>query len=93
MAPQVRIFFTDVGDDLLFEVDDNGEGVPQALMEAVFESGVSTKGAHRGIGLALVRELCQRSGGDVALEPSELGGACFIAIVGKGQVCAEVRHD
>jgi two-component system CitB family sensor kinase/CitB family two-component system sensor histidine kinase CitS len=92
VAPRVRLFFTDMGEDLVFEIDDNGQGVPEALVEAVFESGVSTKGPHRGIGLSLVRELCQRNGGDVALEQSELGGACFIAIVGKRQVCAEEEH-
>lgn len=93
VAPCVRVFFTDMGDDLVFEIDDNGQGVPESLAEAAFESGVSTKGPYRGIGLALVRELCQRHGGEVALEQSELGGACFIAIVGKRHVCAEERHD
>ncbi|NMG04128.1 ATP-binding protein [Azoarcus taiwanensis] len=93
VAPRVRVFFTDMGDDLVFEIDDNGQGVPESLAEAAFESGVSTKGPYRGIGLALVRELCQRHGGEVALEQSELGGACFIAIVGKRHVCAEERHD
>jgi len=86
VAPQVRLFFTDIGEDIVFEIDDNGQGVPDALMEAVFESGVSTKGEYRGIGLALVRQQCQRHGGDVALEQSELGGACFIAIVNKASV-------
>ena len=83
VVPRVRVFFTDIGDDLVFEIDDNGEGVPDALAESVFESGVSTKGAYRGIGLALVRQLCRRHGGDVMLEHSEMGGACFIAVVDK----------
>ncbi|MFN3987017.1 MAG: ATP-binding protein [Rhodocyclaceae bacterium] len=83
---QVRLFFTDMGDDVVFEIDDNGRGVPDALGASIFESGVSTKGAGRGIGLALVRRLCQQCGGDATLEQSELGGACFIAIVNKHAV-------
>ncbi len=86
VEPVVRLFFTDMGDDLVFEVDDNGLGVPDGMMEAVFESGISTKGEYRGIGLSLVRQQCQRHGGEVTVEPSELGGACFIAIVAKRSV-------
>lgn len=91
--PVVRVFFTDMGDDLVFEVDDNGHGVPVNLTDAVFQTGVSTKGAYRGIGLSLARELCRRHGGDVALENSELGGACFVAVVSKRLVGQEVSHD
>lgn len=80
---RVSLFFTDIGDDLVFEIDDNGQGVPNALGPSVFESGVSTKGAGRGIGLALVRHLCRQFGGEVTVEDSELGGACFVAVVKK----------
>ncbi|HVL76739.1 MAG TPA: ATP-binding protein, partial [Noviherbaspirillum sp.] len=96
VQPQVRLFFTDMGEDLVIEVDDNGRGVPDELAGAIFDAGVSTKGAGRGIGLALVRRLCQQHGGDATLEASELGGACFIAVVDKHAVGApsdlEVRH-
>lgn len=80
--PRVRLFFTDIGQQLLIEVDDNGPGVLPEHAEAIFTEGFSTKtGQHRGIGLPLVARLCKRHGGSVVLEASELGGACFIAVL------------
>ncbi|MBP5979747.1 MAG: sensor histidine kinase [Halomonas sp.] len=81
-SPKVRLFFTDLGEQLLVEVEDNGPGIPEAHAETVFQEGFSTKtGKHRGIGLALVARLCRQHGGEVTLEESELGGACFIAVL------------
>jgi len=85
-SPVVVLSFTDVGDSVVVEVDDNGCGVDGAQAEQVFERGASTKGDGRGIGLALVRQLCRDLGGDVTLEPGEQGGACFVAVVNKAMV-------
>ncbi|WP_344953815.1 sensor histidine kinase [Zobellella aerophila] len=81
---RIRLFFTDLGEQLLFEVEDNGPGVDPALMAHIFQDGFSTKpGRHRGIGLALVRQLCLENGGDISLEDGDLGGACFIVTLAK----------
>lgn len=85
-SPLVVLSFTDVGESVVVEVDDNGCGVDEAQSEQVFERGASSKGAGRGIGLALVRQLCRDLGGDVTLEPGEQGGACFVAVVDKARV-------
>lgn len=85
-SPVVALFFTDVGDSVVIEVDDNGCGVDETRAEQVFERGASSKGAGRGIGLALVRQLCRDLGGDVTLERGEQGGACFVAVVAKSLV-------
>lgn len=80
--PRVRLFFTDLGEQLLIEVEDNGPGVPPAHVEKIFDEGFSTKpGKHRGIGLALVARLCRDHGGAITLEESELGGACFTVVL------------
>ena len=56
--------------------------MPTELAETIFQEGFSTKtGKHQGIGLALVARLCRQYGGAVTLEESELGGACFIAVL------------
>lgn len=82
--PRVRLFFTDLGEQLLIEVEDNGPGVPQEQVNAIFDEGFSTKpGKHRGIGLALIVRLCRENGGDITLEDSELGGACFTVVLDK----------
>ena len=87
--PQVRLFFTDLGEQLLIEVEDNGAGVPAEHAESIFADGFSTKtGKHRGIGLALVDRLCRQHGGAITLEESELGGACFTAVLDRS-LCAD----
>ncbi|WP_277207238.1 sensor histidine kinase [Isoptericola croceus] len=60
-------------------VRDSGPGIPASMVEAVFRQGVTTKdgatgrrGAHQGIGLALVRMTCQRRGGGVEAAGSTL---------------------
>jgi two-component system CitB family sensor kinase len=60
-------------------VQDDGTGVPEAERDRIFESGWSTKGTSgtRGIGLALVRRVARRRGGDVTVASSESGGARF----------------
>src|SRR5690554_7470870 len=79
---RVRLFFTDLGEQLLIEVEDNGPGVAAEHVEAIFTEGFSTKpGKHRGIGLALVARLCRAHGGAITLEESELGGACFTVVL------------
>ncbi len=91
--PTVRLFFTDLGEQLLIEVEDNGAGVPAEHAESIFAEGFSTKtGKHRGIGLALVARLCRQHGGAVTLEESELGGACFIAVLDRS-LCAEAATE
>jgi two-component system CitB family sensor kinase/CitB family two-component system sensor histidine kinase CitS len=87
-TPRVRLFFTDLGEQLLVEVEDNGAGVPAEHAGSIFKEGFSTKtGKHRGIGLALVERLCRQHGGAITLEESELGGACFIAVLDRS-LCA-----
>ena len=91
--PTVRLFFTDLGEQLLIEVEDNGAGVLAEHAESIFAEGFSTKtGKHRGIGLALVARLCRQHGGAVTLEESELGGACFIAVLDRS-LCAEAATE
>ncbi|MEU8528052.1 MULTISPECIES: ATP-binding protein [Streptomyces] len=65
------------GDELLVRVADSGPGVPDDDGEAVFERGWSTRGAGRGLGLALVRQAARRNRGTVALGRAPEGGASF----------------
>ncbi|MEV7874799.1 ATP-binding protein [Microbacterium sp. NPDC089188] len=72
-APAVRIV-----------VDDSGAGVPDSLHDRVFDEGVSTKDARRrarGIGLALVRRVARRRGGEARVSRSPLGGARFEVVL------------
>jgi len=64
-------------------VEDDGEGIPAAERDRVFERFVRLDEARgrdaggTGLGLAIVRELVTAHGGTVAVDASTLGGACF----------------
>ena len=82
----VSIFFTTIGEEILFEIEDSGDGVPPNTLNQIFEYGFSTKdGSHRGVGLALSHQLITSVNGNIFLEESESGGACFVLTVPKGK--------
>jgi two-component system, OmpR family, phosphate regulon sensor histidine kinase PhoR len=62
-------------------VEDDGAGIESGAAQAVFAVGVRGRAAARGgsgIGLAVVRAIAERAGGDVRVERSSLGGARFV---------------
>lgn len=61
-------------------LDDDGPGVALDEREAVFslsQRGRNVKAQGSGIGLAVVRLIVERAGGEVEATDSPLGGACF----------------
>ena len=54
--------------DFTLGVENNGPEIPAKLREDIFQPGFSTKGAGRGSGLAIVRELVKKYGGELHLE-------------------------
>jgi PAS domain S-box-containing protein len=67
-----------VGDcDGGFFVADDGVGIDDADLNAVFDRGYSTGETGTGFGLPIVREIAVAHGWDVALAESESGGARF----------------
>ena len=64
---------------VVFEVDDDGAGVPAEIRDRLFEPFFTTKpvGQGSGLGLAVVYAVAEEHGGSIAVEESELGGARF----------------
>ncbi len=57
------------------EVADDGPGLPEEESERLFEPFVTTKEGGTGLGLALVRQVVERHGGEVELLSRSEGGA------------------
>jgi two-component system CitB family sensor kinase len=80
----VKVFFTDLGEDLIIECEDNGPGIPEEYRDRLFELGFSTKGdKERGIGLFLVHRAAARLNGYVTVGKSASGGAVFTVAIPK----------
>ncbi|VDR27036.1 Sensor histidine kinase DcuS [Raoultella terrigena] len=50
------------------EVSDDGPGIPEANIDAIFNKGFSTKGENRGVGLFLASQQLRELGGTLAVE-------------------------
>lgn len=62
------------GTTLVISVANSGDGIDADLAESFFVEGVSTRGAHRGLGLAICRQAARGLGGDVLLRAGGGGG-------------------
>jgi sensor histidine kinase regulating citrate/malate metabolism len=75
----VSVSVTEQAGDLVIKVHDSGAGVAAGVDGNIFHEGFSTKSGpgprRRGFGLALVRQVARRNGGDVAVVND--GGALF----------------
>lgn len=80
---RVRLSMTDAGNDLVFEIEDSGVGIPTDLSEKIYEKGFSTKQGDRGQGLYLAKKALYDLGAEMTLSDSELGGAFFSVFIPK----------
>ena len=64
---------------LRIDVDDNGPGIPAAVLASLFTPFFTTKkvGQGTGLGLATSREYMRRGGGDLVASARPGGGARF----------------
>jgi len=75
----VSVSVTEQDGELVIKVHDSGSGVPEGVDGQIFQEGFSTKMGpnrkRRGFGLALVRQVVRRNGGEVSV--ANEGGAMF----------------
>lgn len=89
---RVALSMTDLGHDLIFEVEDQGPGVPSAQQERIFERGFSSKvETGHGIGLFLVRQFVDRWGGSVTVENLQPAGSRFTLYLPKRPAHAQTE--
>lgn len=74
------------GEQLLFEVQDNGVGIESELLEAIFQHGFTTKTKGHGFGLHSAANLAASLGGKLtAHSGGKRQGACFLLSIPKGK--------
>ncbi len=83
--PKVMFFATDLGKDIIFEVHDNGNGIPEENKALIFCRGFTEKNSNepRGYGLANVNEAVNQLGGMIELHSEKGKGAVFTVYIPK----------
>ncbi|MBU6477429.1 MAG: PAS domain-containing protein [Xanthomonadaceae bacterium] len=65
---------------LRIEVEDDGDGIPDAVATTLFEPMVSGRADGTGLGLALAREIAREHGGELTLQRRQTG-SCFVLLL------------
>ncbi|UNS99033.1 ATP-binding protein [Streptomyces tubbatahanensis] len=83
-AARVTVEVRREGGDLALAVSDDGEGVPEAERERIFERFVRLDAARSrdeggaGLGLAIAADVAERHGGTLRVDSAQDGGARFV---------------
>ena len=82
----VNLSLTDLGNDLIFEVEDSGKGIAEDIAGHIFEKGVSSSDkTGKGFGLYLVKDVLSYINGHITVDKSGLGGVLFTVYISKRQ--------
>ncbi|MEE3495014.1 MAG: ATP-binding protein [Butyrivibrio sp.] len=81
---KIRVNITETPERYIFSVDDNGPKIPENIRDNIFKKGFSTKKEEgHGMGLAIVSEILNESGGDIEVS-SDDEETVFTVSFGKG---------
>ena len=78
--PTVSVSTKKNGDQVLISVKDNGKGIPQKVLDKIFQPFFTTKptGQGTGLGLSLSYDIVKVHGGELKVETKEGKGTTFI---------------
>ncbi len=83
---EIRLVTRMEGDTVVVEVNDDGVGIPAALVDRVFEPFVTTKTEGTGLGLYIARSTVRGYGGDIRIAPrSESGTSVHVLLPASGE--------
>ena len=69
--PAMTVRLSETLHEYVFSVSNNGPAIPESLIGRIFQSGFSTKGEGRGMGLFIVRSIMEEAGGTLTVKSSE----------------------
>ena len=77
--PTVSVSTKKNGDKVLITVNDNGNGIPQKILDKIFQPFFTTKptGQGTGLGLSLAYDIIKAHGGEIKVETKEGEGSEF----------------
>jgi signal transduction histidine kinase len=78
--PTVSVTTKKIADKILISVKDNGNGIPQKVLDKIFQPFFTTKptGQGTGLGLSLSYDIVKAHGGELKVETKEGEGTVFI---------------
>jgi signal transduction histidine kinase len=78
--PTVRVSTEKLDDEVVIKVKDNGNGIPQKVVDKIFQPFFTTKptGQGTGLGLSLAYDIIKAHRGDIKVERKEGEGSEFI---------------
>ena len=78
--PAVNVSTKRLGNSVIVSVSDNGNGIPQTIIDKIFQPFFTTKpaGEGTGLGLSLSYDIIKAHGGELKAETKEGEGAAFI---------------
>ncbi|HMR42162.1 MAG TPA: ATP-binding protein, partial [Ignavibacteria bacterium] len=81
--PTVSVSTKNTGDKVEISVKDNGNGIPQKVMDKIFQPFFTTKptGQGTGLGLSLSYDIVKAHGGELKVETVEGEGSEFSIII------------
>ena len=81
--PTVSVCTKKVGDKVEIRVADNGNGIPQHVVDKIFQPFFTTKptGQGTGLGLSMSYDIIKALGGELKVETKEEEGAEFIILL------------
>lgn len=87
-AKKVSFFITDIGNDLIIEVQDSGRGIHAENLDQLFTQGYSTKleKADRGYGLAIVKKAVEDLNGWIEVDSVPKQGTVFSVFLPKNSM-------
>lgn len=81
---EVSFFITDLGNDVIIEVEDSGDGIADEDIQRIFEVGFSTKGrTDRGYGLVIVKQAIEELKGTIEVHSRVESGTVFTVYIPK----------
>ena len=81
--PTVSVSTKKIGSKVEIKVSDNGNGIPQKVLDKIFQPFFTTKptGQGTGLGLSLAYDIVKAQGGEIKVQSKEGEGTTFIIVL------------